>query len=96
MVKTYLENRIVSALQDRGLIGEQKSPVIYRTERVGEDYRKGRKWVIDHIEKISVAGLLTAAGLAYNFPKIAAGVGVAVGAVIGAAAVSLARRKKKK
>jgi len=74
MVKTYLENRIIGALQDRGLVEEQRQPIFYRTEKTGELYRKSRRWVINNFDKICIGGMGSAVGLAWSFPRIAAGV----------------------
>jgi hypothetical protein len=77
MVKTYLEKRITGALQERELIENNKLPIFYRPERVGENYRKARKWVLKHIDKVCITGLATAGGLVYFFPRVAAGIGAA-------------------
>jgi len=75
MVKAYLENKIVKALNESELIEGEKSQILYKTERTGEAYRKGRRWVINNINKMSLTGLVTAGGMAYFFPRVAAGIG---------------------
>jgi len=74
MVKTYLETEIVGALQNRGLIEEPRQQLFYRPDRIGEHYRKVRRWVIRNFDKICIGGLGGATSIAWFFPRLAAGV----------------------
>jgi len=71
----YLEEQILKALKQRGLVEDSKTPIVFQPNYTAEGYRSVRRWILDNIKPISLTGGGVAMGTAYLFPKVAAVVG---------------------
>jgi len=83
MAKTYLENRIMSTLEDIGLIKNSRTPINYKTPHKGQTYRKIRKFAVNNAASIGLGALAIGGGIVAYKPDLATEVATTFGVVGG-------------